>query len=283
VSITARVAEAATMLLAAGLSAADARQDAGVLARHVLGWSLEQWLAHQRDDAPADFAAAFAPLIARRVAREPLAYILGEREFYWRSFLVTPATLIPRPETELIIDAALQASGATRYPQIVDVGTGSGCIAITLAAELPTATVIATDISAAALETATVNAARHGVTERVAFRHGAFFAGIDSAVDLIVSNPPYVPDRDRATMAPEVEGHEPSRALFAGSDGLDCIRPLLALTPDQLRSGGTLIFEFGFGQAGHIKQLIACQPSLRLQALLPDLQGIPRVAIVQRT
>jgi release factor glutamine methyltransferase len=281
-SIVARVTRAAATLEIAGLSATDARQDASVLARHVLGWSLEHWLGHQRDIAPDDFDAAFAPVIARRAAREPVAYIVGEREFYWRPFAVTAATLIPRPETELLIDAAIRASGALRFPQIIDVGTGSGCIAVTIAAELPHATVLATDISAPAIEVAKANAARHGVADRVEFRRGAFFAGLNGPVDMILSNPPYVPARDRATMAPEVEGHEPAQALFSGGDGLDCIRSLIALTPDMLRAGGSLIFEFGFGQAEHIKQLIACQPALRLHDLLPDLQGIPRVAVVIR-
>jgi len=281
-SIVARVTRAAATLEAAGLSATDARQDASVLARHVLGWSLEHWLGHQRDVAPDDFEAAFAQVITRRATREPVAYITGEREFYWRSFAVTAATLIPRPETELLIDAAIRASGALRFPQIIDVGTGSGCIAITIAAELPHASVAATDISAPALEVARTNAARHGVADRVEFRRGAFFAGLTAPVDMILSNPPYVPERDRATMAPEVEGHEPATALFSGGDGLDCVRSLIALTPDMLRPGGALIFEFGFGQAAHVKQLIACQPALHLNEILPDLQGIPRVAVVNR-
>ena len=277
------MARAAALLETAGLGAADARQDAGVLARHVLEWDLAHWLGHQRDIAPDGFEQAFARLVARRAAREPVAYITGEREFYGRTFAVSTAVLIPRPETELIIEAALETVGqSAAAPIIVDVGTGSGCIAVTIAAELPRAFVVATDISAAALGVAAANAARHGAADRVEFRLGAFFAGLDVPVDVILSNPPYVPDRDRATMAPEVEGHEPSEALFGGGDGLDCVRSLIALTPDHLRPGGTLIFELGFGQAAHVTQLIACQPALRLQEILPDLQGIPRVAIVAR-
>jgi len=276
------VTRAAASLETAGLTAVDARQDASVLARHVLGWSLEHWLGHQRDAAPTGFDAAFATVIARRATREPVAYIVGEKEFYWRDFTVTSAVLIPRPETEMIIDIAMVASGAYRYPQIIDVGTGSGCIAVTMAAELPLATVVATDISAPALLVAASNARRHGVSERVTFRHGAFFAGCDEPVDMILSNPPYVPDRDRATMAPEVEGHEPAKALFSGGDGLDCVRSLVTLAPDRLRPGGRLIFEFGHGQAPRIKQLIACQPLLHLEEIREDLQGIPRIAIVTR-
>jgi release factor glutamine methyltransferase len=281
-SIAAIVARAAAGLELAGLPVAEARQDAAVLARHILGWDLERWLGHQRDDAPADFEPAFAPLVARRAAREPVAYITGAREFYWRTFTVTPTVLIPRPETELVVEAAIGASAEYRYPDIIDIGTGSGCIAATLAAEMPHATVVATDISTAALEVAAVNAERHGVAGRIEFRRGAFFAGFAGPFDMVVSNPPYVAAGDRPTMAPEVAAHEPAQALFAGADGLDCIRPLLSLSAESLRPRGALIFEFGFGQMDHIKRLIRNQPALRLQAMLPDLQGIPRVAVVRR-
>ncbi|OYW02702.1 MAG: hypothetical protein B7X11_03585, partial [Acidobacteria bacterium 37-65-4] len=169
-SIAEHVAHATAVLEAAGLAAADARQDAGVLARHVLRWDLAHWLGHQRDDAPGGFESAFARAIARRAAREPVAYITGEREFYWRSFAVSPAVLVPRPETELLIDAAVEHAAVFAAPRIVDVGTGSGCIAVTMAAELNRATVVATDISAAALDVAAANAARHGVADRIEFR-----------------------------------------------------------------------------------------------------------------
>ena len=282
-SIVECVTHAVATLEAAGLTHESARQDAGVIARHVLGWNLEHWLGHQRDVAPEGFDRDFAALIARRASREPVHYITGEREFYWRNFAVTPAVLIPRPETEMLVEAALMATGAHRFPLIVDVGTGSGCIAVTMAAELPTVQVVATDISANALVVAAANAARHGVAERITFTRGAYFAGLSRPVDIILSNPPYVPERDRSTMAPEVEAHEPREALFSGNDGLDCIRSLVALSPEHLSSGGTLMFEFGFDQADKIKQLIACQPDLRLIELRPDLQGIPRIAIAIRT
>lgn len=280
--IVTHVTQAVAELEAAGLEHEQARQDAGVIARFVLGWDLEHWLGHQRDDAPDGFVERFRALIARRATREPVQYVTGEREFYWRNFAVTSAVLIPRPETEMVVEAALIASGAYRFPRIIDVGTGSGCIAITLAAELHAAHVIATDISADALVVAAANAARHGVADRVTFIRGAFFADQTEAADIIVSNPPYVLERDRSSMAPEVAGHEPQEALFSGADGLDCIRALVALAPERLNTGGTLIFEFGFGQAPKIKQLIACQPQLRLLELRADLQGIPRIAIAIR-
>ncbi len=281
-SIAALVSQAAARLEAAGLTSADARQDAGLLARHVLGWTLEHWLGHQRDEAPPRFGPAFDAAITRRAAREPVAYITGEREFYWRGFTVTPSVLIPRPETELVIDAAIRASAAYRFPDVIDIGTGSGAIAVTIAAEMPHATVKATDISAAAIEVARANAERHGVSGKIEFDRGAFFGKFSGPFDMVLSNPPYVPDADRASMAPEVEGHEPSIALFSGNDGLDTIRGLLSLSPDMLRVGGSLIFEFGAGQSDHIKRLIKNQPSMRLREILNDLQGIPRVAIVVR-
>jgi release factor glutamine methyltransferase len=280
--IVTHVTQAVAELEAAGLEHEQARQDAGVIARFVLGWDLEHWLGHQRDDEPDGFVERFRALIARRATREPVQYITGEREFYWRNFAVTSAVLIPRPETEMVVEAALIASGAYRFPRIIDVGTGSGCIAITLAAELHAAHVIATDISADALVVAAANAARHGVADRVTLVRGAFFADVTDSVDIIVSNPPYVPERDRTRMAPEVAGHEPKEALFSGADGLDCIRALVALAPERLAPGGTLIFEFGFGQAPKIKQLIACQPQLRLVELKSDLQDIPRIAIATK-
>ena len=276
------VTAGAATLEAAGWSHADARQDAGVLARHALGWTLETWLAHQRDAAPSGFAEAFTQAIDRRATHEPIAYITGEREFYWRPFTVTPAVLIPRPETELVIEAAIQHSVAHPTLRVVDVGTGSGCIAVTIAAELHHAEVTATDISADALLVAQANARRHNVADRINFRRGAYFAGLVNAVEMIVSNPPYVAERDRATLAPDVVAHEPETALFGGADGLDCIRPLISMAPDYLVHHGALIMEFGFGQADHIKQLIACQPALRLQAIVSDLQGIPRVAVAIR-
>jgi release factor glutamine methyltransferase len=273
-----RVARAAATLEAAGVPADEARQDAALLARHVLNWDLGTWLTRLRDDAPEDFSEPFARVIARRARREPVAYITGEREFFGRSFRVSPAVLIPRQETELIVEEALAAGGAT----VVDIGTGSGALAISLALELPDARVVATDISPAALIVARDNADRLGATGRVEFRAGAFFAGADDPVDLIVSNPPYVAERDRLTLMPEVADFEPDTALFSGPDGLDTIRELFRLAPRRLTSGGTFIVEFGLGQAGAMRALVDEQPGLRLIRIREDLQRIPRVLVARK-
>ncbi len=284
-SILASLDRAMRTLEAAGFAVDSARRDASLIARHVLHWDLAHWLGHQRDTAPAGFDAAFAGLIARRATREPVAYITGEREFYGRPFVVSSAVLIPRPETEFIVEAALEAAARINdaAPVVIDLGTGSGCVAITLAAELPRARVTATEISAPALAVARENAARLGVAERVAFREGAYFAGWPDAADIIVANLPYVAERDRPAMVADVVAHEPGVALFGGPDGLDCIRELLRLAPANLRPGGTLIFEFGCGQDDAVAELVNSVAALRLREIRNDLQGIPRVAIVTRS
>lgn len=284
VTIADSVTRAITTLTAAGIAATDARQDAAVLARHQLRWDLAHWLGHQRDDAPGGFEPAFMRLIARRAAHEPVAYITGEREFYGRSFAVSPAVLIPRPETELIVEEAVGiiAASGNRAPTIIDVGTGSGCLAITLACECPGARVIATDISPSALEVAMRNAVRLEAPQAIDFRQGAYFADVTDVADLIVSNPPYVPDGDRVWMAPEVADREPAIALFSGRNGLDCIIELIARAPQHLRSRGHLIIEFGHGQAEGVRQLVERSAQLTLIGIRPDLQSIPRVAVIAR-
>lgn len=275
------VARAAARLVSSGFERVDAEADAAVLARHILQWDLAQWLGHMRDQVPASFGESLDALIARRSAREPVAYITGTREFYGRSFLVSPAVLIPRPETELVIELALVhgCTGAQVHGcNIADIGTGSGCLAVTLALELPNARVVATDISPAALEVARLNASLLGDRDRVAFRHGAYFAGSTTLFDMIVSNPPYVAETDRADMQRDVVDFEPPTALFSGPNGLACIRELVRLAPEHLRPGGTLLFEFGFGQADAVRALIRSS-RLIFVAIHNDLQGIPRVAV----
>jgi release factor glutamine methyltransferase len=275
------VARAAAKLAAAGFERVDADADAAVLARHILQCDLGHWLLHMRDQAEPAFIAALDRAIMRRASREPISYITQSREFYGRSFLVSPAVLIPRPETELIVEVALghgctgaQVHGCT----IADVGTGSGCLGITLALEMPTARVEASDISGPALDVAQMNAALLGVDGRLQFRKGAFFAGSPTVFDVIVSNPPYVAEKDRATLQADVVDFEPPTALFAGTDGLACIRELVRLAPEHLRPGGRLIFEFGFGQADAVDALIRSS-RLIFVAIHKDLQGIPRVAV----
>ena len=215
-----------------------------------------------------------------------MAYLYGGKEFYGRMFEVTSAVLIPRPETEIIIEAALQ-----RFPddravlQIADIGTGSGCLAITLAKERPAARVLATDISKAGFLVAQQNANRYGVEDRIVFALGDLLAEgsqtTSNRFDLIVSNPPYVPDGDRATLQPEVRDYEPAEALFAGPDGLDVIRRMIPAAAARLKTGGSLIFEIGVGQGAAVGELISATPGLRMVGLRNDLQGIPRTVVAE--
>lgn len=282
------VAAAARDLVAAGFSTEEGRRDASLLARAVLGWTMETWLVRQHEPAPDDYWMRMAPLVGRRAAREPLAYLTGAREFYGRPFHVSRAVLIPRPETELLIEAALARLGPACEarngpgPRIADIGTGSGCLGITLALECRSARVIATDISGAALSVARDNAAALGIADRMEFRLGPLLAGADAALDVIVSNPPYIRDSDRDVLPVEVRDYEPAGALFAGPDGLTVIREVVAIAGAALADGGWLLVEIGAGQSGDVRQIVNEHASLQLVEILPDLQGIPRVLVCQR-
>src|SRR5688572_9440258 len=227
-SLTGRIAAARQALVEARFRPEDAAVDAEVLAREVLGWDRARLLAHGREPAPPGFAARYQQAIDRRVRREPVAMITGHREFWGLDFSVTPATLVPRPETEMIVEEALRFVPVDRDVTILDVGTGTGCLAIALAHERPRARVVATDISHAALLVAADNARRHGVANRVHFVCADLVAGLAVHADLIVSNPPYVPDQSAAVLPADVVRYEPSMALFGGRDGLSVMRRLLA-------------------------------------------------------
>ena len=283
-TIAARVQAAAEQLAAAGLQPEEARRDATLLARAVLRWDTAAWIAHQTEAASAGFDRALSGLIDRRARHEPVAYIVGEREFYGRPFRVTPAVLIPRPETELLVEETLATLGerAANEPLVVDVGTGSGCIAIAIALEQPAVRVVATDISDAALAVARDNAARLGASARIEFRLGSLLAGLASSPDLIVSNPPYIGEADRASLPADVRDFEPAVALFAGLDGLDVIREVVGAAARVLTPGGKLLLEIGADQAGAVTRLVAHTPALTLSRVRMDLQGIPRVVVAER-
>jgi release factor glutamine methyltransferase len=289
--IHARIREAQQRLVACGIAEPEAAIDAELLARHLLGWSREQMVTRWLDPAPAagvpaNFDRRYRALVERRLAREPVAYIIGHREFWGLEFEVTRDVLIPRPETELIVEEALAlvrgAGGMQDAITIVDVGTGSGCLAVALAHELPQARVIAIDVSTAALRVAKRNADRHGVSSRIAWHAGSVLEPIDRAVDLIVSNPPYVPLGDAPGLPPDVRDYEPPVALFSGGDGLATIRALVAQAADRVKAGGALIFEFGFGQADTVREIITHANAWEIIRLREDLQGIPRTAVLKR-
>lgn len=279
-SLRERIAAARDTLVRAGLQPSDAALDADVLARHALGWDRATLLSRLRETPPPSFERSFDAFVARRAAREPVAMITGAREFWGLDFEVTPDVLVPRPETEFIVEEAL--SEHQEPPRrVVDVGTGSGCVAVALAREFQTSRVVATDISSAALAVARRNAVRHGVADRLWFVRTSFLAGIGTGVDLIVSNPPYVPDSAAPALAPEVVRHEPHTALFAGQDGLSAIRAILSTAAPHLSPQGRLVVEFGFGQEPEVTTL-AVETGWRVLRLREDLQGIPRTMVLAR-
>jgi len=260
----------------AGVPGAEAALDAELLARTVLGWDRATLVSRRGETTEPAFEAAYAALLARRARREPVAYILGDREFWGLPFEVTPDVLIPRPETELIVEEALAAFGGGQPPAtVIDICTGSGCLAVTLAREFGGADLVATDISAAAIDVARRNARRHGVSSRIDFRVADLLDGIAGFADLIVSNPPYVARRETATLAPEVRDHEPHVALFAGDDGLDVYRRLLPAARQRLTRTGKLVVEVGHDQADAVAAL-ADGAGLGLEHTRQDLQGITR-------
>ena len=280
-SVAERLARARAQLEAAGLSPADAALDAEVLARHVLQWDRATLIIRSRDGEPAGFADRLGDLVARRSAREPVAQIVGHREFWGLDFEVTPDVLVPRPETEIIVEEAIQFATTAECRTVADVGTGSGCLAVAIAREIPDARIVAIDVSPAALAVAHRNAARHAVDHRIVFREGSVLTPLAEPVDLIVSNPPYVPDSAASTLAPEVVEHEPHRALFGGDDGLDVIRELLDRAPARLADGGRLVVEFGFGQSAQMIQL-SDRAGWTILRVRDDLQGIPRTIVLTR-
>lgn len=271
------LADAAATLAAAGVAAPE--WDAERLLRHVLGWDRAALVASPAAEVPAETEARFRALLRRRAGREPLQYILGTAAFWKHEFLVTPAVLIPRPETELLVETSLELLRGVERPVVVDVGTGSGCIALSIAAEREDAEVHATDVSGPALDVARQNARRLGLEGRVAFHEGQILepvAGLE--VHLVVSNPPYVDPADREELAPEVRDHEPAEALFPPGDALSVYRRLVPGSAALLRAGGALAVEISPFIPGGVVRLFTeagfPQPSVR-----PDLAGLPRVVL----
>jgi release factor glutamine methyltransferase len=269
-------------LQAAGIPGDEAALDARLLAQDALGWDAAKLLMDIDAMAPADVAARYGRAIDRRAAREPLAYIVGAKEFWGLAIAVTPDVLIPRPESEFLIEALLQRLPKHDKVRVLDLCTGSGCLAVAIAYERRDCSVVATDISPAALAVARRNAEDHGVGPRVETVQGDLFAPVSGRFAAIVANPPYVPGRDRATLQPEVGVFEPSIALFGGDDGLDIIRRVIAGATDHLAPDGLLLFEFGFDQDRAVAELIWSNPALTMEPFVHDLQGIPRVAIARR-
>jgi len=270
---------------------------AELLLMHVLERDRAWIYTHPEDTLePAAINRYFA-LVARRAAGEPTQYLTGKQEFWGLEFDVTPAVLIPRPETEHVVEVALERLGAlgikinmtTGLPspplQIADAGTGSGCIAVALARELPHAEVLATDISAPALEVARRNASRHGVGDRVLFLQTDLLESVNEAnsLDLIASNPPYVARNEAHQLPREVREHEPASALFSGPTGAEIYPRLVEQAASLLRQKGILVLELGYNSLEHVRPLLYGQAAWVNVSVTNDLAGIPRVIAAERS
>ncbi|MWP36815.1 peptide chain release factor N(5)-glutamine methyltransferase [Rhodobacter sphaeroides] len=257
-------------LAAAGID--EAARDARRLLAHAMAIDPARLTLHLPDPLPPEADARFEAALAARVARQPVGQIVGERLFWGRRFRVTRDTLDPRPETEGLIEAALAEPFAT----VLDLGTGTGCIAVTLLAERPAAHGIATDLSPAALAVAAENAAALGVASRLELRLSDWFAAVPERVDLILSNPPYIAADEMAALAPEVRLWEPHLALSPGGDGLDAYRAIARGAPAHLRPGGRLLLEIGAAQGRAVAGLVEAAGLARV-SVLPDLDGRDRL------
>lgn len=268
------VARARERLLAGGVPTEEAAGDAELLARHALKWDMARYLTSRGQPPPPGFYDLYESLIARRLRREPVSQIIGHREFWGLDFEVSRDVLTPRPETETLVESALEAFPRDARIIIMDVGTGSGCLAVALASEFPHAMLIASDVSLPALEIARRNASRHGMSHRIAFLHSGDLAP-ENDVDLIVSNPPYIALREAETLPMEVRDYEPHVALFGGDDGLEVYRKLLYASRGSISPDGRMIVELGYNQAPDVVA-IARATGWVIDSTRRDLQGIER-------
>ncbi len=259
--------------------------DAQTLLAHALNCDRTHLIVHYNQPLTDEQQANYQTLIVRRATGEPLQYITGQQEFFGLPFVVTPAVLIPRPETEIIIEETIRLAQQHSWqaPVIVDAGTGSGCIAVTLARELEGAQIFATDISAEALAVARQNAELNGVAARVQFIQSDWLAALprEPFADFILANPPYVAAHEMPALQREVRDWEPPLALTDHGDGLGCYRRLLQDAPSRLKAGGYFLCELGYTQAAAVSAL-AAQTVWTAPQLINDLQGIPRTLVLQR-
>ena len=279
----------------------DCKAEAEYLLSHLLNCKRSGlYLNHDKAIAIDEFQR-FMGWLNRRIAREPSQYIIGEQEFWGLEFKITRDVLIPRPETEILVEEAVKTIYDLRFtiydcsfenrkpkienPVLLDLCTGSGCIAITLAKEIPQSTVYAVDVSEKAMDVARENAERHGVADKIHFLKGDLFEplnGVDITFDLIVSNPPYISKKTMKELQPEIRDYEPQTALCGGDDGLDFYRRIIAEAPNYLTKRGHLILEMGYGQAEEIKKLIKQNKTFEHIDIKKDFAGIDRVIKAQR-
>jgi release factor glutamine methyltransferase len=272
----------ASRLEAAGCETA--KLDARLILEHATGLSRSDLIARPETPVTQQHLQLLEAMVARREAGEPVSRILGEREFYGRKFEVTPAVLDPRPDTETLVNAALQLLAGLEAPRILDIGTGSGAIIVTLLAEVPSAVGVATDHSREALAVAARNAHLNGVAGRLKLVEADWATGIDGLFDLVVSNPPYIRQADIAGLSREVREHDPHLALSGGTDGLEAYRSLLPQAASLLASGGHVIVEFGAGQHDAVAALASgCGLALVADGFVSDLGGHVRCAVFARS
>lgn len=285
-SVSEALHSAALQLSESGITTA--RLDAEALLAHVLKKNRAWIITHGDENLAGVNSELFESAIERRTRREPIQYIFGSQEFWGLDFTVTPAVLIPRPETEFIIEAALATRENRTSPvRIIDLCTGSGCVAVSLAKEFPFARIFATDKSAQALAVANVNADRHGVSDRVRFFEGDLFEPLGRSdapgqTDLVVSNPPYVRAGELDTLQPEVRDFEPEMALIAGQEGTEFAARIIETAPKYLRKNGALIMEMGLGQTEALRGLAGKTGAYSFPEVLKDLAGIERVFVARK-
>lgn len=274
------LAEARRHLDAAGI--ASSRIDARVLLAHVLDAEPASVPGRGGHPLPARARRRFAGLVSRRLSREPVAHITGHREFWSLSFEVTSNTLVPRPDSETVVEAALAWSQSDGTPAtVLDLGTGSGCLLLALLSELPAARGTGVDVSAAALAVAGRNAARLRFGARARFVCDDWAASLTGPFDMIVANPPYIAENEGAAVDPEVAAFEPGLALYAGVDGLDCHRDLAPQAARLLAPEGALFLEIGFGQAADVTAILS-KSDLQAIEIKNDISGIPRCVVARR-
>ena len=273
-NISEAIGFAAVRLRDAGI--ANERREASSLLAFVLGREDVFLIAHPEYELAENEAAAFEKVVSRRALREPFHYIVGRKEFYELEFEVAPGVLIPRPETEILVEAAISIISGTESPVFYEIGVGSGCISISILHNVNTAAAVGVDISDTALSITAKNADRHGVGDRLTLRQADVFDGLSGAFDLMVSNPPYIEDGDFESLQAEVGGFEPHTALLGGPDGLSIVRRIVADASSFLKPHGFLLIEIGYGQAESVKELFDVDMWESVE-FLPDLQGISRI------
>ena len=267
-----------------GPAPATARLEAQILLAYVLGCKKVDLLVRYDEQPGEPDRAAFRALIKRRVDGWPVAYLVGSREFYMLPFEVSPAVLIPRPETETLVTECLGLIKRLTAPTVLDLGTGSGCVAVSIAHQKKDAAITAVDISPDALDIARGNASRNGVAGRITFAQGDLFGPLPGGVafDVVVSNPPYVTPAELAGLAPDVRDHEPRLALDGGPDGLTFYRRIAAGAGAVLKPGGWLLVEIGATQDEAVRAILGGQPDLELGRSIKDAAGLPRVVTARK-